>query len=1199
MTSFLIVKLNIKIFSARRDKGICILREVNRRNNFMRKGISLLLIFVMLFATFSRVDASQTSTGISSWDIIEKMGKGINLGNTLESPYEGEWAMAAKEYYFDDFKTAGFNNVRIPVRWDKHMGTEYPYTINTEWLDRVEQVVDWSLSRGFITILNSHHDDWIKENYSGNIERFEKLWEQVAERFKDKSENLVFEICNEPFGNITNAEINDMNKRILGKIRVENPTRFVIIGGGSWNSYNTLVTNVEIPSDPYIIGNFHYYEPQSFTQLSIGTWGSDGDKQVLRTAFDKVKAWSVKNNVPVLLGEFGALAYGDRESRIKYYDYITDEALAHGFAFSVWDNGTFGSEQYDMAFYKRATREYDQPILDAIINTPVLTSSTPMPTATPEPTRIPSTPAVGEMLLLDYEDAMQINYWLPYNVQAPVTVALGEGNPGSAMKVSYTGSNAGYWGVATIASDGDWSAWQKISFDIKSENANPLRLVLTEKGTIAGQDGEHWEYTISPSKTWTTVSIPFSDFVKRTDYQSASEDASGTLDLYKLNNVHFTFANAESDIIGIDNIKLIGLSASETPTPTPGKIIVEGYVKPNVVSVNKDIKAGFRIEVVGASAIATSDANGYFRIEGLTIAKDEYTLKISKPGYLTRTITGIPGDHNSRIGYSDSPTEMWAGDMPIKGVQDDVINMADIVEIGRSFNSVKGSTGYIAVKDFNMDDMINMLDIMIAAKKFNRVATDYPAITPVLSNNPASVTVDTGKSLNTFAATGVGVNTGVFDEFMLGKDLPERLMDAGIKVCRYPDGIPSDQYHWKTHTLDPNPQQMWLAPNAKFDDYMKMVKNSKAEALVTVNYGSGTPEEAAEWVSYANKTKKYNVKYWEIGNEIYGNGFYGSKWSVDLHEDKSPSGYGKNALTFIKAMKAVDPEIKVGVPLIIPGDWPGGINPDWNSTVLSLLGSEIDFVVIHFYPQQPMMESDSYLLSSTGNIEEKLLKLRTLLKIYCGEKADKIQTWVTESNSSLPPGSKQQLSIVGAMFIADNYASWLKYGASNVDWETLHCGPVADGNNSPSLFGDKNYGDWGILSNGMGADYVVNGWPTGKSNMVEPVAPPLDTPYPVWYGLKMLNYLASPGDKFITSTSDQEELTVHAVKQANGKVAILIINKSPVETYDVNLNITGFKTSGSGMVYRYGKGSSMIESEIKRGTGCTVESYSLTVVVLD
>lgn len=205
------------------------------------------------------------------FEMVRKMGMGINLGNTLEAPYEGSWSKIAMEYYFDDFKAAGFKNVRIPVRWDNHTMRTYPYTIDKEFLDRVEQVVDWSLSRGFVTVINSHHDDWIKEDYNGNIERFEKIWEQISERFKNKSENLLFEIMNEPFGNITDDQIDDMNSRILKIIRKTNPTRMVIIGGGYWNSYNTLVS-IKIPDDPYLIGTFHYYDPYEFTHKWRGTW---------------------------------------------------------------------------------------------------------------------------------------------------------------------------------------------------------------------------------------------------------------------------------------------------------------------------------------------------------------------------------------------------------------------------------------------------------------------------------------------------------------------------------------------------------------------------------------------------------------------------------------------------------------------------------------------------------------------------------------------------------------------------------------------------------------------------------------------------------------------------------------------------------------------------------------------------------------
>lgn len=135
-------------------------------------------------------------------EAIAGMTRGINLGNTLEPPKEGEWNnVPAKEYYFDDYKTAGFDCIRIPIRWDNYTGKTAPYTVTETWMDRVEEVIDWGLSRDLYIIINSHHDDWIKDDYSEtNKARYDSIWSQIAIRFKDKSEKLLFEMINEPHG---------------------------------------------------------------------------------------------------------------------------------------------------------------------------------------------------------------------------------------------------------------------------------------------------------------------------------------------------------------------------------------------------------------------------------------------------------------------------------------------------------------------------------------------------------------------------------------------------------------------------------------------------------------------------------------------------------------------------------------------------------------------------------------------------------------------------------------------------------------------------------------------------------------------------------------------------------------------------------------------------------------------------------------
>ncbi|MFD0392375.1 hypothetical protein ACFQ3Z_04465 [Streptomyces nogalater] len=106
---------------------------------------------------------------------------------------------------------------------------------------------------------------------------------------------------------------------------------------------------------------------------------------------------------------------------------------------------------------------------------------------------------------------------------------------------------------------------------------------------------------------------------------------------------------------------------------------------------------------------------------------------------------------------------------------------------------------------------------------------------------------------------------------------------------------------------------------------MGTVRATGAQPILIANYGSGTPEEAAGWVRYANITKDYGAKYWEIGNEIYGNGHYGSGWEHDDHADKSPREYARQVRAYAEAMKAVDPTVRIGAVLTAPGEWPDGV----------------------------------------------------------------------------------------------------------------------------------------------------------------------------------------------------------------------------------------------------------------------------------
>ena len=282
------------------------------------------------------------------------MGRGINLGNTLEPPRESGWNNGpAEEAYFDAYLEAGFDNIRIPVRWDEHTQAGEPYDVNTTWMNRVEQVVDWGLSRGFYITLNGHHEDWLKQNYSpANKARYDAIWRQIVARFKDKSDKLLYEIINEPKG-LTVAQVDDLNARILGIIRAEEPTRIVIFGGNEWSNAEQLFT-AAIPEDDYIMGYYHSYDPWNFAGLSQGTWGTAFDYAAMANKFQAAKNWSNQHNIPVHISEFGVKVNADFNSRMRWYAEYMGLSDLHGFATSTWDDGG------DFRVLRRAIRAWPE-----------------------------------------------------------------------------------------------------------------------------------------------------------------------------------------------------------------------------------------------------------------------------------------------------------------------------------------------------------------------------------------------------------------------------------------------------------------------------------------------------------------------------------------------------------------------------------------------------------------------------------------------------------------------------------------------------------------------------------------------------------------------------------------------------------------------------------------------------------------------
>jgi endoglucanase len=365
---------------------------------------NLLLVLVAGF-----LSAQQTPQAL-----VTEMGRGINLGNVLSAPIEGNWAGAATEQYFIDIANAGFTNVRIPMDFfgtrtsgnnavysananTNFTGSRSDYIVSSTYLNRIEQVIQWGLDNDLIIILDFHGAtlksefiytfDTDETEYThptsakraADLTKFYAIWEQISNRFKDYSDDLVFEVINEPYFHISASEMDEINTEVISIIRASggnNSTRKIVITGGSQNSFRAITTigSQIINSDNYLIATFHYYLPFSFTKSSDyryddNNWGTNQDKNDVDADFQTVVDWADQFSPPVAvyLGEFGAdNAYGysyqtgdlhkvtannspngsgyadggpDLNSRYEYHAYLANAAISRNFSFSAWDAG--------------------------------------------------------------------------------------------------------------------------------------------------------------------------------------------------------------------------------------------------------------------------------------------------------------------------------------------------------------------------------------------------------------------------------------------------------------------------------------------------------------------------------------------------------------------------------------------------------------------------------------------------------------------------------------------------------------------------------------------------------------------------------------------------------------------------------------------------------------------------------------------
>jgi alpha-N-arabinofuranosidase len=420
-----------------------------------------------------------------------------------------------------------------------------------------------------------------------------------------------------------------------------------------------------------------------------------------------------------------------------------------------------------------------------------------------------------------------------------------------------------------------------------------------------------------------------------------------------------------------------------------------------------------------------------------------------------------------------------------------------------------------------------------------------------------NVTVNPKQRIRKVDRRMFGINAAVWDGAYASPNTQSLLTELNNQALRFPGGSLSDVYHWQTNMSEGQTFE-WAT---SFDDFIQIAGATSAATYITVNYGTGTPEEAAAWVRYANVTLRSNVRYWEVGNENYGS------WEADNNtRPHDPVTYATRFKEYWLQMKAVDPSIKIGAVVVLGEDsfanYPdqvvtnprtGQTHSGWTPVMLDKLrqlGITPDFVVYHRYEQGPFGESDIFLLNSASSWGNDAAALRQMLNDYLGKKADKVELSCTEHNSVFSNPGKQTTSLVNGLFYADAIGNLLKTEFNSMLWWDLRNGQEAGNNNNASLYGWRRYGDYGIVS---AAD------PAGPADR-----------YPTFYVNKLLKNFARGGEIVVPASSDYGSLGVYATKGFDETLRILVINKHPTAALNANITVPNLKNGETAKVFSYG-----------------------------
>ncbi|MGP4038474.1 cellulase family glycosylhydrolase [Gracilibacillus sp. D59] len=336
----------------------------------MKKQFTItILIFVFLLLSFTSITTFAKEDSTDEVDIqtyAENMQPGWNLGNTFDAVGEDETAWGnpyVTKELIEKVADEGFKSIRIPITFDQRMEESGDFAIDEDFLSRVDQTVQWALEEDLYVMINIHHDSWLwiesgmQENHDQTVARFNAIWTQLAEHFKDDSTKLMFESINEPrfLGTAEESqqyldELNTNFHQIVRESGGNNDIRPLVLPtldtGSEPEKVSALYDFIEALEDPNIIATVHYYGFWPFSVNIAGYTRFEQDtKNDIHTVFDRVHDTFTANGIPAVIGEYGLLGFDvdtgviQQGEKLKFFEYMLHYAQKKGLVHMLWDNG--------------------------------------------------------------------------------------------------------------------------------------------------------------------------------------------------------------------------------------------------------------------------------------------------------------------------------------------------------------------------------------------------------------------------------------------------------------------------------------------------------------------------------------------------------------------------------------------------------------------------------------------------------------------------------------------------------------------------------------------------------------------------------------------------------------------------------------------------------------------------------------------